>query len=104
VIVSTVNGAPGKLVGLPATPTVHLEAVSCGGPNICVAVGTNGLVSSGTSTGHGVFVTIASGAPNHPNTMPGAKLLLAGVSCPTSSSCVAVGTNGTAQVVTLPAS
>ncbi|MGD0314238.1 MAG: hypothetical protein ABSC90_17435 [Acidimicrobiales bacterium] len=104
VVVSTVNGTPGKLVGLPATPTVHLEAVSCGGPSRCVAVGTNGLVSNGTSKGHGVYVTIANGAPSQPNTIPGSKLLLDGVSCPTSSSCVAVGTNGTAQVVTLPVS
>jgi hypothetical protein len=104
VVVTTTNGAPGNVTGVSATPTVHLEAVSCGGANRCVAVGTNGLVSNGTSKGRGIFVTIDSGAPGEPTTLPGSDLLLDGVSCPTSTSCIAVGTNGTAQVVSLTAS
>lgn len=101
VVVTIANGTPGQPAGLPATPTVHLEAVSCGGPGRCVAVGTNGLVSNGISQGRGVFVTIANGVPGRATPVSGSKLLLDGVSCPTPSSCVAVGTNGTAQVLSL---
>ncbi len=104
VVVSTVNGVPGKLTGLTGTPTTHFEAVSCGGPNHCVGVGTNGLITNGLSAGRGVFVTITNGVPGQPETVPAAKFQLAGVSCPTSSSCVAVGTDGTAQVLTVPLS
>jgi hypothetical protein len=101
VVVTTTNGTPGKVAGLPAAPTARLEGVSCGGASRCVAVGTNGPVSNGTSTGHGLFVTIDSGAPGPLTAIPGSALLLDGVSCPTSTSCIAVGTNGTAQVVSL---
>jgi hypothetical protein len=67
-------------------------------------VGTDGLVSNGTSKGRGVFVTIDSSVPGPPTAIPGSHLLLDGVSCPTSTACIAVGTNGTAQVVSLTVS
>jgi hypothetical protein len=101
VVTTIVNGTPGGAVGVAATPAVHLEAVSCGGSAGCVAVGTDGTVAAGASKGRGVSVTIAGGTPGHATPVPGSNLILDGVSCPTSSSCIAVGTDGTAQVVTL---
>ncbi len=104
VVVTTVNGAPGKVAGLATASTARLEGVSCGGASSCVAVGTNGPVSNGTSKGHGLFVSIDSGVPGSLTSIPGSNLLLDGVSCPTATSCIAVGTDGTAQVVSLTVS
>jgi hypothetical protein len=101
VVLSIVRGIPGRLAGLPDSSTVHLEAVSCGAPSTCQAVGTDGTISNGATSGRGTVVTVSSGVPQPVRSVGPSGLLLDGVSCPTASSCIAVGTNGTAQVLTL---
>lgn len=101
VVLSIANGVPGHLAGLSDSTTVHLEAVSCGTASHCVGVGTDGTASSGTASSRGTVVAISGGVPQPAQSAGPSGLALDGVSCPTASSCVAVGTNGTAQVLTL---
>lgn len=105
VVLSVTNGTPGKLVNLPSSSTVLLQAVTCGPSRSCEAVGTDGpLKSEGGATGHGVFLSLAGGVPGPVRSVSGAPLVLNGISCPTVSTCEAVGTSGSsgpAVVVTL---
>ena len=58
-----------------------LDAVSCGSPHFCVAVGS------------GIQISTNGGATWTPEPVPPAVWYFAGVACTSSSSCVAVGEN-----------
>lgn len=105
VVLPVANGKPGKLVSLPGSSAVLLQAVACGPSHNCESVGTDGpLDAEGGATGHGVFLSLAGGVPGPVRTVPGAPLVLYGIACPTASTCEAVGTTGSdgpAVIVTL---
>jgi hypothetical protein len=78
--------------------------VSCPSSSLCVVVGSVGSGTAATSADHGAFLEVSGGQPGPVHSVPGSKLQLLGVSCPSDSHCWAVGTNPTthdAEVVSL---
>jgi hypothetical protein len=76
--------------------TAYLDAVSCGSPTTCVAVGY-----SGGSSAAGIFVTISDGKVGKVVTVVGTGQLV-DVSCPTAKSCEATANgNGKNGVVAI---
>ena len=84
------DGAPGSVTALASRPAT-LSAVSCPSATQCVAVGSY-LDSSGNPDA-GPLVEVSNGSgwtvPSTPK-VPGGGLM--GISCPSASACVAVGT------------
>lgn len=108
-VVLTVNGGkPGRLVGVADSATLLLQAVGCGhGSSDCVAVGTTGsaagaTAAGATASGHGVFLSVSGGTPGSLQSVGGSPVALTGISCPTASTCEAVGDgSGSAAAVVL---
>jgi hypothetical protein len=102
VVLNVSSGKPGRLLGVTGSATLLLQAVACGaGSHECVAVGTNGS-AAGAASVHGVFLIVSGGVPGSPQSVTGPAVALDGISCPTASTCVAVGdavANGAAAVV-----
>jgi hypothetical protein len=90
------NGRTWALGTVPNASDTVLNGVSCTGPKACTAVGDVGTGGSGTAT-----VALRYNGTNWtvqttPNPAGGVRSFLLGVSCPSATACVAVGssTNG----------
>ena len=100
IVLSVVDGKPGRLVDLPRFSDTVLEAVSCASARLCVAVGTRASDVANGSAGHAVYLSVAGSVAGPVRAVPGHTLLLDGISC-AATRCEAVGSDGTAVVVTL---
>jgi Cutinase len=84
--------APGN--ALPADPGVDLSGVSCPSASYCVAVGEYSAAASGGSSSSqvmGLLLTWAGGSWTATQAPAPAGITMTGVSCPSTSYCVAVG-------------
>jgi hypothetical protein len=90
-LVAIRNGRPGKFVEVPGEPEVL--AISCSSAKTCEAVGEG--TNSDVEHEHALVSSVSNGKPAHARVVSGTTGLgsqLDAVSCPTSTSCVAVGT------------
>ncbi len=85
---------------LPRSSGTVLEAVSCASPRLCVAVGTRASGAADGSAGQAVYLSVAGSVAGPVHAVPGHALVLDGISC-AATRCEAVGSDGTAVVVTL---
>ena len=88
-IVQISNGHPGPATTLSGT--AYLRGVACSTSTFCVAVGWQTGNYNGANARIGVVVPIDNGSPGAVELISG-TLDVDGVACPTTSSCVAVGT------------
>ena len=96
VVVAVTSGTPGSAKTIAGT--TELSAVACPSATSCLAVGDlfefndEEGASPASNAGVGVVVPISGGAPGSAQTVAGTSRL-PGVACPSSTNCVAVGSN-----------
>lgn len=87
-LVPITSGAPGSAVALPAD--FSPAGITCVSAGACLVVGAQYSGSGESATAQAGIVAVDNGAPGAVQIVPGASTLEA-ISCPTASSCIAVG-------------
>jgi hypothetical protein len=89
-VVSVRSDVPTRPTFVSGSASLALAAVSCASTGRCIAVGSSGSSGQG-SRGRGAVLAVHNGTPGRPVDVGPPGLQLAGVSCPTTSRCWAVG-------------
>ncbi len=102
VIVPIDNGTVGTAETVSAASENELSGITCSSSTTCYATGAEMTALSASSNTTGIIVPIDNGTPGTPQAVSGTALLT-GITCPSSTTCYAVGTDsgGAGTVVSM---
>ncbi len=102
IIVPIDNGTVGTAETVSAASENELSGITCSSSTTCYATGAEMTALSASSNTTGIIVPIDNGTPGTPQAVSGTALLT-GITCPSSTTCYAVGTDsgGAGTVVSM---
>ncbi len=102
IIVPIDNGTVGTAETVSAASENELSGITCSSSTTCYATGAEMTALSASSNITGIIVPIDNGTPGTPQAVSGTALLT-GITCPSSTTCYAVGTDsgGAGTVVSM---